>query len=99
MKRPLFFALFFAFMFVQPVTAGQDKVDIFVTSWCPYCKKLERFLKQNDIAYTRYDVETDTKGNELFYELGGEGVPLARVNSKIIHGYDPEAIKAALSSK
>ena len=61
------------------LAAPPKKVEIFVTSWCPYCRKLEAFLKQSQIEYTRYDVEKDEKGARLFEDLGGEGVPLVRV--------------------
>ena len=79
-------------------TEQTPKIDVFVTSWCPYCRRLEGFLKKNHIDYTRYDVEQDVKGAEEFDRLGGEGVPLTRVGKEIIHGYDPERIIAALQT-
>ncbi len=79
--------------------AQNTKVEIFVTSWCPYCRKLETFLKKNQIVYTRYDVETDAKGAEIFERLGGSGVPMSRVGKEVIHGYDPEGILAALAHR
>ena len=82
-----------------PQSAQTKKVEIFVTSWCPYCRKLESFLKTNGIEYTRYDVENDEAGSQLFSELGGEGVPVTRVGHRVIHGYDPESIVAALQAR
>ncbi|MBI5620471.1 hypothetical protein HY949_01710 [Candidatus Gottesmanbacteria bacterium] len=67
-------------------------VEVFVTSWCPYCKKLEALLNSKGISYTRYDIEKDQSANKVFKELGGRGVPLTTVDSNIIHGYNPEAI-------
>ena len=75
------------------------KVEVFVTSWCPYCLKLESFLKDQGIDYTRYDVESDEAGSRIFSELGGEGVPMTRVGNQVIHGYDPESIVAALQAR
>ena len=103
MKRSLFILLFLM-SFVPAAPSGfaaaksSLKVEIFVTSWCPYCRKLESFLKQNQIDYARYDVEKDAKGAEEFERLGGEGVPLVRVGKNVIHGYDPEGIIAALKT-
>ena len=77
-------------------TTVLPRVEIFVTSWCPYCRRLESFLKQSRIDYTRYDVEADAKGAQIFEELGGTGVPVARVGKKVIYGSDPERIIAAL---
>jgi glutaredoxin len=75
------------------------KVEVFVTSWCSYCSKLEAFLKKNKIDYTRYDIESDAKGAEIFKEIGGAGVPVTRVDDQIIHGYDPDQIVQALKAR
>ena len=72
------------------------KVDIYITSWCPYCRKLESFLKDQHIDYTRHDVESDEASAEEFDSLGGEGVPLVCVGKEVIHGYDPERVLQAL---
>ena len=82
-----------------PAMAENAKVDIFVTSWCPYCQKLESFLKQNQIDYTRHDVEADPQSKDLFEQLGGTGVPLARVGDDVIYGYDTEKILASLKAQ
>jgi glutaredoxin len=74
-------------------------VEVFVTSWCQYCRKLEAFLKENQIRYTRYDVEADAKGAAIFQKLGGTGIPVTRVGSVVIHGYDPGRIVAALKKR
>ena len=98
MRRRLLFLLV-PLIFLSSASWAQDKkVDVFVTSWCPYCVKLEKFLKNNEIDYTRHDVERDADGGRLFSELGGEGVPLSRVGSTVIHGYDPEGIMTALKT-
>ena len=79
-----------------PSGAPSQKVEIFVTSWCSYCKKLESFLIQHHIDYKRYDIEQDTTGAEIFEKIGGEGVPVVRIGKEVIHGYDPDAVLAAL---
>jgi glutaredoxin len=73
-----------------------QKVDIFVTSWCPYCKELERFLNQNKIQYTRYDIEQDSRGRRIHEQLGGGGVPVIRIGHKIIRGFDRDSVGRAL---
>ena len=79
-------------------SAPAKKVDIFITSWCPYCRKLETFLQQNKIDYTRHDVEKDPVSADEFKRLGGQGVPLTRVGKKLVRGYDPGEILAALGA-
>lgn len=79
--------------------AADKKVEVFVTAWCPYCTKLESFLKKNDVDYTRYDVEQDADGGQIFNEIGGQGVPVTRVGSEVVHGYDPDGVMAAFKAK
>ena len=86
-------------LFCSEVFAAQKQVDIYITSWCPYCRKLENFLKQNKIKYIRHDIESDAASNEAFEQMGGNGIPLVRVDKDVIHGYDPEAIVEALQAK
>ena len=78
--------------------ASKNKVEVFVTSWCPYCKKLEAFLKKSKIDYTRYDVEADAKAGTEFDRLGGSGVPFTRVGNEVIEGYDPQKVLAAIQA-
>lgn len=81
------------------VSAQDKKVDVFVTSWCPYCTKLEKFLKKKDIEYTRYDVENNLDGRRIFDEIGGEGIPVTRIGSAVVHGYDPDGIMAEIEAE
>jgi glutaredoxin len=75
---------------------GQTRVEIFVTSWCGYCRKLESYLKANRIRYTRYDIEKNSTARERHKKLGGVGVPLVKVGSDVIRGFNPQAIQASL---
>lgn len=77
-------------------TAKVKKVEIFITDWCPYCRQLETFLKSKKIAYERYDIEKNFAGKKKYKSLGGEGVPLVLIGSKVIKGFDPDAIQAEL---
>ncbi|MCK5083189.1 MAG: glutaredoxin family protein [Candidatus Omnitrophica bacterium] len=74
----------------------EKNVEIFITSWCSYCRKLENFLRSADIKYTRYDIEASTKGAQLYKQLNASGVPVTKVGSQIIGGYNPDGILKAL---
>jgi len=76
------------------------RVEIFVTSWCPYCKLLERFLVSSKIPYIRQDIEKSRSSKLKHEELGGGGVPLTLVDGKLkIRGFNPVAILEALQKK
>jgi glutaredoxin len=75
----------------------QHQVEIYTTSWCPYCKKAINFFKSQGISYTVYDIEKDRQAAVRKQKLDSrKGVPFVVVNGKKIHGYAPEAYKAAL---
>ena len=89
----------------DPQAAGRPKkktpryngaVDIFVTSSCEYCKKLEQFFEANGICYTAYDIEKDDNAHKKYKELGGRGVPLTRIGASVVSGYNPDAVLKAI---
>jgi len=75
---------------------NKKKVEIFITSWCPYCQKLEKFLKSKNIKYTRYDIEKSSRGKRLYKQLNETGIPVTKIDSQIIRGFNPTAILKAL---
>jgi len=75
--------------------AGKS-VDVYVTSWCGYCRKLEGFLKSNRIPYKRHDIEKSSSARRAHLKLGGGGIPVTKVGSEVIRGYNPDAILRSL---
>lgn len=80
-KRP-------AQMHLSPVPKGP--VEIYVTSWCPYCKKLEAFLASNNVRYTRYDIEMSDEAAARYQRLGRSGVPVIKIGSRVYAGFNPD---------
>ena len=73
------------------------KIDLYVTSWCPYCKQAEVWLDKQGLEYQRYDVEKDKAAAQRMYRLaGGGGIPFAVIDGTAIKGWSPEAYAAAL---
>ena len=84
----------FSFHSPAPEYAAQheERVILYATQWCAYCKKTRKFLEQNNIPYYEYDVESSSEGYDQFKALGGRGVPLLLVNGKVIKGFDTKRI-------
>lgn len=75
-----------------------QQVELYVTSWCPYCKKAEEFFHSKGIPTTIYDIEKDKKAAARKKKLDNkEGVPFAIVNGRKIHGYAPDQYAEALN--
>jgi len=84
-----------------PATASESpRVELYVTSWCPYCKKAIRFFESRGIPYTSYNIEQDRSAAEERRRLDSRGgVPFAVINGKKIRGYAPDAYERALKPR
>lgn len=76
------------------------QVEIYVTSWCPYCKKAENFFRAQGIPFTSYDIEKDSAAARRKENLDRSGgVPLVIINGQKIHGFSENAYREALQKK
>ena len=79
-------------------STARNEVILYATEWCGYCQKTRVLFKENNISYVEYDIEKSTIGRREHKRLGGKGVPLLRINGKVIHGYNEKLILASLKS-
>ena len=88
----------------QPATAAKSqnaepkKVEVYSKAWCPYCKQALSLLDSRGVKYSNYDVEQDQQAYNRFLSLGGSGVPVVVIGSKVIHGYSEQQISDALNA-
>jgi glutaredoxin 3 len=72
-------------------------VTVYSTPTCPYCIRAKQFLKDNNIAFTNFDVGSDqAKAQEMMKKSGQMGVPVIDIDGTIIVGFDKEKITASL---
>lgn len=69
------------------------EVIMFSTSWCGYCAKARSLLKELDVQYIEYDIESSKEAHQQYIDLGGRGVPLLLIGGKVVKGYNPSKIK------
>ncbi|MBW9266176.1 MAG: glutaredoxin family protein [Candidatus Thiodiazotropha sp. (ex. Lucinisca nassula)] len=65
----------------------REKVVMYSTKRCGYCKKARAYFKRNAIPYVEYDVETSRKGKLDYKKLGGKGVPIILVGKRRLNGF------------
>jgi glutaredoxin len=83
-----------------PWAATAPQVEIFTTTWCPYCVKATSFLRANNIPFVEYDIEKDAQAAQRMQQLAGRGgVPFAIINGQQIRGWSEPAYKQALGLK
>jgi glutaredoxin len=86
----------------SPASANNKKtaqVDLYITSWCPYCKKAIAFMLKNNIAFKEYDIERDldAAARKESIDPGYSGVPLAVINGTAIRGFSEAKYQKALA--
>ena len=79
-------------------TYSSPDVDIYITSWCPYCKQAMAYLDSQGIFYNKYDIEYDADAAARKRKLapGYSGVPLTVINGQIISGFSENRFEQAL---
>ncbi|EHJ47253.1 glutaredoxin [Solidesulfovibrio carbinoliphilus subsp. oakridgensis] len=81
-----------------PLRAAGPTVELFVTSWCPYCSKAKAYFQAKGIAYTAYDIEKDPAAAKRFQQYGQRGVPLVVIGTTAIPGYSVAEYDKALAA-
>jgi glutaredoxin-like YruB-family protein len=75
----------------------EKKVLVYSTPTCPYCIQAKKFLSDNKISFTNFDVSSDQdRAQEMIKKSGQMGVPVLDIEGEIIVGFDREKIKNAL---
>jgi len=65
-----------------------------------HCKHAKDFFKQNNIAYTEFDVLNNVeKRTEMVEKSGQMGVPVILVDQDVIIGFDEEHLRELLEVK
>jgi len=75
------------------------KVIMYMTDWCPYCRKAREYLQSLKVDLVEYNVEKDRQKAAEFKTKGGTGVPLIEVEGIMIKGYNQDSIKSAVEEK
>ncbi len=76
------------------------KIVVYGTPACPWCHKVQDFLKEKKIKFEYVDVSVDRKRAQEMVEKSGQmGVPVIDVDGKIIVGFDEDRLKDLLKIK
>ena len=72
-------------------------VTIYSTPTCHFCHMAKEYFKENNVAYTEYDVASDLeKRKEMLEKTGQMGVPVIVIGEEFIIGFDKPRIEKAL---
>lgn len=78
--------------------AAKERVRLYTTSWCGYCKKAKAQLAARRVPFDEIDVETSDSGQREFASIGGRGVPVILVGDQRMDGFDAGRLDAMLQT-
>jgi glutaredoxin len=78
--------------------AHVPRVVMLSAAWCEVCSEARRWLTQNSVPFTEYDVERDAKGREQFKRLQGKGIPIILVGDQRMDGFSASRLRAMLGN-
>jgi glutaredoxin len=75
--------------------AEEEKVTVYVTEWCPYCRRTRDLLDELGVKHVVKDIEKDAEALAEFRKKGqGDGgIPLTDFDGKIIRGYQEKVFR------
>jgi glutaredoxin len=87
--------------FKEQVEARRNRslpdVELYVTSWCGYCRQAKEFLVSNDVPFEVFDIESDSRAAKRHREFSPSGsVPVAVIGGRTVQGFSPDVYKQAL---
>ena len=72
-------------------------VTIYSTPTCHFCHLAKDYFKENNVAYTEYNVATDLeKRKEMIEKSGQMGVPVIIIGEELTVGFDKPKIAKLL---
>ena len=76
----------------------ENKIVIYSTPTCPYCKRAKDYLTQKGIKYTDFNVAQDkAKAQEMIEKSGQMSVPVIIVGDEVVVGFNQGLMDKLLS--
>jgi glutaredoxin 3 len=77
-----------------------SRVVLFSTSTCSWCRRAKRYFKERKVPFKEINVERDQDAaRDVVRKTGQTGVPVIKIGSKWIVGFDRERIEKELARK
>lgn len=74
------------------------KAIVYTTTTCAYCTVVKRFLDSKHVEYEVRNAEEPEHGDAAFKLSGALTVPVTVINEKVIVGWNPSQLSAALGA-
>jgi glutaredoxin len=76
------------------------KITIYGAEWCPWCTKVEEFLKEKGFEFESKDVDEGNNGKEVEEVSGQTGIPVTLIvdgdKKDVVIGFDIAKLRTIL---
>lgn len=70
-------------------------LELYTATYCPFCRKVEAFLDENNIPYEEHDVSKSQEDRDIIVNEGGKmQIPYLRDTTRKEHMYESDSIIA-----
>lgn len=77
-----------------------SRVVVFTTPACSWCRRAKKYLKESRVPFKEINIEKDpSAARDVQRKTGQMGVPVIKIGSKWIVGFDKAAIDRELARK
>ena len=77
-----------------------SNVLLFSTSTCSWCRRAKRYFKDRGVPFKEINIERDPEAaRDIVRKTGQTGVPVIKIGSKWIVGFDRERIEKELARR
>ena len=72
-------------------------IVMYSTAWCGVCKRARRYMQEQGIPFTEYDVDTNVQArNEYLLLNPRRSVPTLKIGNEVVVGFSPAALEGAM---
>ena len=72
-------------------------VTVYGAEWCPPCHAAKAYLKSRNVSYEYINIdEQQEKGREVAMQTGWSAIPIIKIGSEYMLGFDRQKIDGAL---
>ena len=73
------------------------RVVVYVTSWCPACRKARRWLRRKQIRHTVHNVERNRTARMELRSINPRGsIPTFKIGRQVLVGFSPSGVTRAI---
>ena len=77
-----------------------SRVLLFSTPTCAWCRRAKRYFKARGVPFKEINIERDAEAaRDIVRKTGQRGVPVIKIGSRWIVGFDKEQIDKELARK